>query len=127
MVPVVVWLKPLIMSQLNATRICRVQTLCAAVSCNRTSEACKGVCIVAVHMSAQLIIRFVGSMNDASCCSVAEQTGSGVLRSESHGVGDGRHIALVSATAEPPQVLIAMFAVQIALYRRAWSSIERTP
>lgn len=45
------------------------------------------------------------------CCSVAEQMGKDVIRSESHGIGDDRHIALVSATAEPPQVGQAVHAL----------------
>ena len=50
-------------------------------------------------------------MNDVICCSVAEQMGKDVIRSESHGVGNDRHIALVSATAEPPRVGHAAYAM----------------
>ena len=50
-------------------------------------------------------------MNDVICCSVAEQMGKDVIRSKSHGVGEDRHIMLVSATAEPPQVGQAAYAM----------------
>ncbi|KAK9827887.1 hypothetical protein WJX74_007932 [Apatococcus lobatus] len=45
----------------------------------------------------------LGKDHRAFIHSVAEHLGKDVLRSESHGVGDDRHIALVSATTEPPQ------------------------
>ncbi|KAK9867272.1 hypothetical protein WJX84_010769 [Apatococcus fuscideae] len=80
---------------------------CVLESWSRISDViawfCKQMELEEFHQTSLRFSSKLGKDHRAYIHSVADHLGKDVIRSESHGVGDERLIALVSATAEPPQ------------------------